>query len=207
MTGPLAVLAVGSVGAGWIGIPPVLGQWWGQVSNQFERFLEPVFENPAVKLGGHGSAGLELGLMAVSVGVALMGWWLAYSFYLKNPAWPERLMTRYRKLYLTLLNKYWVDEIYDMLFVNRTKDLGNFLSQFDLKVIDGGVNGSAFMTRLTGSISGFIDYWVVDFAVRRSDLIYYLSYPLRRIQTGVVQNYAAMTVAGILMIVCYFLLR
>jgi NADH-quinone oxidoreductase subunit L len=141
------------------------------------------------------------------VGVALMGWWLAYSFYLKNPAWPERLMTRYRKLYLTLLNKYWVDEIYDMLFVNRTKDLGNFLSQFDLKVIDGGVNGSAFMTQLTGSISGFIDYWVVDFAVRRSDLIYYLSYPLRRIQTGVVQNYAAMTVAGILMIVCYFLLR
>ena len=207
MTGPLVVLAVGSVVAGWIGIPAVWGRWLGPVSNGFERFLEPVFENPAVKLAGHGSAGLELGMMGVSVAVALAGWWLAYTFYLKNPAWPERLMTRYRKLYLTLLNKYWVDEIYDMLFVNRTKDLGRLLSQFDLKVIDGGVNGSAFMTRLTGTISGFIDNWVVDFAVRRSDLIYYMSYPLRRIQTGVFHNYAAMTVAGILVIVCYFLMR
>ncbi|HVN81569.1 MAG TPA: NADH-quinone oxidoreductase subunit L, partial [Terriglobia bacterium] len=147
------------------------------------------------------------GLMGVSVGVALAGWWLAYTFYLKEPAWPQRLMTRYRGLYLTLLNKYWVDEIYDMLFVNRTKDLGTFLSKFDLKVIDGGVNGSAFMTRLTGSISGFIDNWVVDFAVRRTDLIYYMSYPVRRIQTGIIQNYAAMTVAGILILVGYFLLR
>jgi NADH-quinone oxidoreductase subunit L len=132
---------------------------------------------------------------------------LARSFYLKNPALPERLKQRYRALYTTLLNKYWVDEIYDSLFVNRIKDLGNGLARFDLGVVDGAVNGSAWFTRLTASVSGFLDYWLVDFAVRRSDLIYYLSYPVRRIQTGLVQNYAALTIAGILVLVSYFLLR
>ncbi|MEW5979881.1 MAG: NADH-quinone oxidoreductase subunit L, partial [Acidobacteriota bacterium] len=135
------------------------------------------------------------------------GWWLAHQFYLKHPEWPERLTERFRALYLTLLNKYWVDELYDALFVNRAKDLGNYLSRFDLGVVDGGVNGSAWLTRLTASISGFLDYWVVDFAVRRSDLIYYLSYPVRRMQTGVIQNYAALTIAGILLMVTYFMMK
>jgi NADH-quinone oxidoreductase subunit L len=180
MTGPLAVLAVGSVGAGWIGIPPVLGQWWGQVSNQFERFLEPVFENPAVKLGGHGSAGLELGLMAVSVGVALMGWWLAYSFYLKNPAWPERLMTRYRKLYLTLLNKYWVDDIYDWLFVKPIKFLSTYLLWrfLDVIVVDGTVNGTAKLMRGGGGV-------------------------LRRLQSGYIRSYGAWILLGAVLVVGY----
>ena len=81
------------------------------------------------------------------------------------------------------------------------------LSRFDLRVIDGGVNGSAWLTRLAGSISGFVDFWLVDFAVRRSDLIYYLSYPMRRLQTGLIQNYAAFTIAGILLIVGYFVMK
>ncbi len=116
-------------------------------------------------------------------------------------------MTRYRGLYLTLLNKYWVDEIYDALIVNRTKDLGTFLAKFDLRVIDGGVNGSAWLTRLTASVSGFFDYWVVDFAVRRSDLIFYMSYPIRRLQTGIIQNYFAFSIGGIVLLVSYFFLR
>ena len=105
-----------------------------------------------------------------------------------------------------MLNKYWVDEVYDLLFVNRTKDLANRLAGFDNRVVDGAVNGSAWLTRLTASVSGFFDYWIVDLAVRRSDLIYYLSFPLRRIQTGVIQTYAALTIGGILVIVGYFML-
>ena len=68
------------------------------------------------------------------------------------------------------------------------------------------MNGSAWLTRLTASVSGFFDYWIVDLAVRRADLIYYLSFPLRRIQTGVIQTYAALTIGGILLIVGYFML-
>jgi NADH-quinone oxidoreductase subunit L len=126
---------------------------------------------------------------------------------LKNPALPERMMSRYRALYTTLLNKYWIDEIYDTLIVNRTKDLGRLLGSFDLGVVDGIVNGSAWLTRAAASVSGFLDYWVVDFTVRRSDLIYYLSYPFRRLQTGIVQNYAAFTIAGILVLVGYFFMK
>ena len=77
---------------------------------------------------------------------------------------------------------------------------------FDNAVVDGAVNGSAWLTRVTASISGFFDYWFVDLAVRRSDLIYYFSFPLRRIQTGVIQNYAALTIGGILLIVGYLMM-
>ena len=205
MTVVLQVLAVGSVVAGWLGIPHVIGHLV-HVGNAFEHFLEPVFEHP-VKIGSHGEESLEWLLMGVSVAIALAGLMLARQFYLANPALPENLMNRFRGLYTTLLNKYWVDEIYDALIVNRTKGLGTLLARFDLGVIDGGVNGSAWLTRATASVSGFLDFWVVDFAVRRSDLIYYLSYPIRRMQTGVVQNYAAYTVGGIVLLVSYFVMR
>jgi NADH-quinone oxidoreductase subunit L len=207
MTVPLMVLAVGSVVAGWVGIPHVLGQYLGHVGNGIEGFLEPVLGSGVKGGEGHGSEGMEWLLMAVSVGMAGVGLLVAWSFYLKNRALPERLKSRYRALYTTLLNKYWIDEIYDTLFVNRAKDLGSALARFDLGVVDGAVNGSAWLTRLTASVSGFLDYWLVDFTVRRSDLIYYLSYPLRRLQTGLVQNYAALTIAGILALVGYFFMR
>ena len=49
-----------------------------------------------------------------------------------------------------LLNKYYVDELYDALFVNRTKDVGNVLGAFDLAVVDGGVNAVGWSTRMSG---------------------------------------------------------
>jgi len=207
MTLPLMILAAGSVVVGWLGIPHVMGQYLGHVGNAFERFLEPVFEHPLKLEQSHGSESLEWGLMLLSVAIATVGLMLARSFYLKNPALPEKLRNRFHSIYITLLNKYWVDELYDALFVNRVKGIGTLLSRFDLRVIDGGVNGSASLTRLTASISGFLDFWLVDFAVRRSDLIYYLSYPMRRLQTGLIQNYAAFTIAGILLIVGYFVMK
>jgi NADH-quinone oxidoreductase subunit L len=169
--------------------------------------MEPVFAPSLGEEVLHGSEAMEWGMTGVALGIAVVGFLLARAFYVENPELPERLMTRYRGLYITLLNKYWVDEIYDALIVNRTKDLGNFLAKFDLRVIDGGVNGSAWLTRLAASVSGFFDYWVVDFAVRRSDLIFYMSYPIRRLQTGIIQNYFAFSIAGILLLVSYFFLR
>jgi NADH-quinone oxidoreductase subunit L len=206
MTVPLGLLAVGAVVAGWVGIPHLIGQYLHHLPQYFEHFLAPVLVHPAAPEGGQASEGLEWGLMALSVAVALFGLWLARHFYLTQPAVPERLMSRFKHVYTTLLNKYWVDELYDLLFVNRTKELANRLAGFDNSVVDGAVNGSAWLTRLTASVSGFFDYWIVDLAVRRSDLIYYLSFPLRRIQTGVIQTYAALTIGGILLIVGYFIL-
>ena len=205
MTVPLGLLAVGAVVSGWVGIPHLIGQYLFHLPQYFEHFLSPVLAHPAAVEGGHASEGLEWGLMALSVAIALSGLWLARRFYLTHPALPEHLVSRFRHTYTTLLNKYWVDEIYDLLIVNRTKDLANRLAGFDNRVVDGAVNGSAWLTRLTASVSGFFDYWIVDLAVRRSDLIYYLSFPLRRIQTGVIQTYAALTIGGILVIVGYFI--
>ncbi len=206
MTVPLGLLAVGAVASGWVGIPHVIGQYLFHFSQHFEHFLAPVFAHPVKVEAGHGSESLEWGLMLLSVAIALVGLLVARHFYLTNPAVPDRLMTRCKHVYTTLLNKYWVDELYDALFVNRTKDLGNRLAGFDNSVVDGAVNGSAWLTRVTASISGFFDYWFVDLAVRRSDLIYYFSFPLRRIQTGIIQNYAALTIGGILLIVGYLIL-
>jgi NADH-quinone oxidoreductase subunit L len=207
MTGPLQILAIGSIVAGWLGIPQMIGRHLGDVPHVLERFMEPVFAPSLGEEVLHGTRAIEWGMTGVALGIAIVGLLLARSFYVKNPELPERLMVRFHALYITLLNKYWVDEIYDALIVNRTKDLGNFLANFDLRVIDGGVNGSAWLTRLTASVSGFFDYWVVDFAVRRSDLIFYMSYPLRRLQTGIIQNYFAFSIAGILLLVSYFFLR
>ena len=206
MTVPLGLLAVGAVVSGWVGIPHLIGQYLHHLPQYFEHFLSPVLAHPAAVEGAHASESLEWGLMALSVAIALSGLWLARRFYLTHPALPEQLMSRFKHTYTTLLNKYWVDEVYDLLFVNRTKDLANRLAGFDDRVVDGAVNGSAWLTRLAASVSGFFDYWFVDLAVRRSDLIYYLSFPLRRIQTGVIQTYAALTIGGILVIVGYFIL-
>ena len=150
MTVPLQVLAVGSVVAGWIGIPHVMGHLV-HIGNAFEHFLEPVFEHP-VKIGSHGSEGAEWGLMGVSVGIALVGLLVARQFYLVNPALPEKLMNRFRGLYTTLLNKYWVDEIYDALIVQPVKLVSTYiLWKFaDVLVIDGIVNGAGRLVRANG---------------------------------------------------------
>ena len=151
MTLPLQVLAVGSVVAGWLGIPHVIGHLV-HVGNAFEHFLEPVFEHP-VKIGSHGSDAAEWGLMGVSVGIALAGLMLARQFYLTNPALPESLMNRFHGLYTTLLNKYWVDEIYDALIVQPVKLISTYLlwKFVDVLIIDGIVNGSGKLVQANGA--------------------------------------------------------
>lgn len=207
MTAPLVILAVGAVAAGWFGIPHIIGQYLFHFGQHFEQFLSPVFDNPIALQSSHGSEGLEWGLMILSIAIALGGLLFARHLYITNTTLPEKISIRFKHTYTTLLNKYWVDEIYDFLFVNRTKGIGTKLGTFDQKIVDGMVNGLAWLTRGLASLSGFFDHWFVDFAVRRSDLIYYLSFPLRRVQTGVIQNYMALTIAGILVIIGYFAIK
>ena len=105
-----------------------------------------------------------------------------------------------------LLNKWKVDELYDALFVNRAKDAGTGLWKFDAKVVDGLVNGSAGGTVLSALGSGWWDRWIVDGLVRFvGGFIKTLSWPVRLIQTGYVQNYALVMIVGVLVFISYVL--
>jgi NADH-quinone oxidoreductase subunit L len=96
----------------------------------------------------------------------LLGFGLAYLFYIVNPALPSRLAQSQRPLYQFLLNKWYFDELYDFLFVRPTMRLGRFLwKKGDGTTIDGGINGIAlsfvpFVTRLAGRVqSGYLFHY------------------------------------------------
>jgi NADH-quinone oxidoreductase subunit L len=253
MTVPLMILAVGSIFAGFLGVPHALGG-----SNQFERFLEPVFDNPiiagravagaavepalsatpaehgsaageasAAMAAGHGEApkheegpsSSEYVLMVFSVGAACLGLWGARKAYAKaGPGYVEPINAVAPPLYRTLLNKYYVDELYDYLFTGRksigpvrlgVQGLGLALWKFDANVIDGGVNGAGWMTRLSGTISSWWDKWIIDGVCVNGPAIVAraLSYPVRLIEWGLVQWYALVMVIGVFGFVWYYVVH
>ncbi|MDZ7292248.1 MAG: NADH-quinone oxidoreductase subunit L [candidate division KSB1 bacterium] len=180
MTVPLMILAVLSIIGGYIGVPHF---------SQIEHFLDPVFERfvPAGHLAAEASQesfGLELSLMALSVAVALAGIYFAYQMYVVKVGAADKLATRLPGLYKLLVRKYYVDEIYEALFVRPLNWLSEnfFWKIFDVKLIDGTVNGAA---TVFGGIASV----------------------LRRWQTGIVQNYAVTLVVGLIIILGYLLVR
>jgi NADH-quinone oxidoreductase subunit L len=203
MTVPLMVLALGSIVAGWIGLPA-----WLSATNTFEHWLEPVFEPvvPATAEAHHYSHAFEMGMAAFSVLVAAIGFFIAYTAYYKRTGLAESVSTRFRGAYNAVLNKWYVDELYDALFVNRSKDAGIGLWRFDAKVVDGAVNGSAWGTVKSALGSGWWDRWIVDGLVRFvGGFIKTVSWPIRLVQTGYTQNYALVMILGVLIFIGYVL--
>ena len=227
MTLPLMALAVGAIVAGFVSIPPALGG--GAV---LEHFLEPSFTAgasathavdgaavPAAEAAAEASAaeatheephishGAELGLMAFSVMIALIGIVTAYRFYVLSPDTAERLKERYAGAHSLLYNKYFVDELYDATFIKGTMKSSFGLWAFDRRVVDGAVNGAGWLTVFSSWISSLIDRYVVDGAVnlvgRSSEES---SFVFRRVQTGLVQNYALLMLAGVCAFVSIYLL-
>ena len=122
-------------------------------------------------------------MMAVSVIIALIGIGIAYLFYVKNPALPKLLAEKQKGLYQLVFNKYYIDELYEVLFINSLKRLGTGLWRgFDEFVIDGTVNGIAYFFGWLSSV-------------------------IRKVQTGVVQNYAFSMVIGGVVIAGYYIVR
>jgi NADH-quinone oxidoreductase subunit L len=203
MTVPLMILAFLSVVGGWIGWPASLGG-----SDHFSKFLEPVMAKPTEGAAEAVSSALtEYGLMALSVAIACFGIWLAYRWYIQQPEVPDKIGARFPFLYKLLYNKYYVDQLYDALFVNRVKDLALTLGAFDLTFINGlGVDGSGWLTRLTSSISGVWDSWIVDGLVNlAARIVWVFSWPVRMLQTGRVARYALFMLLGVLLFLGYYL--
>ena len=209
MTIPLMVLAVGSVLAGWIRVPKV---WpFPEDFRLFEHWLEPAFAAAAAEATREGehSASIEWILMAVSVAVAILGITVAQWFYGKRTDIPDRLQSKLTRLHGLLLNKWYLDEIYDFLFVNGlAKGGGRVLGSFDRNVVDGGVNGAGWLTRFSSNVSMWWDKWIIDGTVRLvSLLVKVASYPVRVLQTGSVQAYALFVVVGALAFLGYYIAR
>ena len=226
MTLPLQALAVGALIAGFVGIPQVLGG-----GNTIEHFLEPSFTAEsglrAADSGGHGaestnpqsathnpqseeahaSAGVEIGLMAFSVLVALAGIGLAYRFYVTAPEISERLAERFAGAHRTLSNKYYVDELYNATVVSGTFASARGLWTFDRRVVDGAVNGTGWFTIISSWLSGRTDSTIVDGLVNLIGwIVQESSLAFRRLQTGLVQNYAMVMLLGIFAFVTVYLL-
>jgi NADH-quinone oxidoreductase subunit L len=194
MTVPLMVLALGSIVAGWFAVP----RWWTFFPDSFrffETWLANVFGREA---GPHIIPDVPLTL--ASVGAALLGIFVASRLHLKVWEGP---------IYRAMQNKWYVDEIYDFLFVNGlAKGGGQLLADFDNTVVDGGVNGAGWMTRVGSLLSIWWDTWIVDGTVRLSSFAVKLAgYPVRLAQNGYVQSYALVFVAGVVAMIGYYFVR
>jgi NADH-quinone oxidoreductase subunit L len=220
MTFPLMALAVGALVAGFVGIPAALGG-----SNTIEHFLEPSFTAEHVEARGstsspraetdlarpepvegratehepaHASLGVELGLMVFSVVIAAAGILIARKFYVTSPGIPDRLAVRWAGGHRTLLNKYYVDELYDATVISGTLGAARGLWAVDRNVVDGAVNGTGWITVISAWFSGLTDRTIVDGAVNLVGWIAQESSHLfRRLQTGLVQNYALFMLFGV----------
>jgi NADH-quinone oxidoreductase subunit L len=209
MTVPLMILAVLSFAGGYVGVPAILGG-----SNHLEHWLEPVFGPGAHIMEEHfGHAehahSTEYLLMALSVAIAATGVSLAYYFFLKNRAAADNIAASFSGVHKLLENKYYVDEVYNTVFVHGlAMGGGTALSNFDRDVIDGGVNGSAWLTRLSSRASMWWDKWIIDGAVNLSALgTQVLSLGARLVQVGRVQSYALSILLGLVLFLGYYLFR
>ncbi|MBI2844732.1 MAG: NADH-quinone oxidoreductase subunit L [Armatimonadetes bacterium] len=179
MTVPLVVLAIGAAVAGFVGVPGFLAPEAGW-THAVAHFLEPgLAREPLVEAELPPAIGVMLMLIALAVGIA--GIAAAWHFYVRRPGTAARLAQRAPAVYNTLLNKYWVDEAYNALFVRPGKALAAFFWRgIDAAVVDGFVNGVA------RAVAG-------------------LSLLVRRTETGYLRNYALAIFAGAVVLVGYLI--
>jgi NADH-quinone oxidoreductase subunit L len=131
MTMPLVALAVLSLGGGFLNVP---------------HFLEPMFP-----LAGEAH---DFTLVAIALGAGLAGIFIAYLFYVVKPEIPNQIAASAAGLHRLVLNKFYVDEIYDTLFVRPIMQSSKafFWPIMDAKMIDGAVNGIASQSRAIGRV-------------------------------------------------------
>jgi NADH-quinone oxidoreductase subunit L len=173
MLGPLVILAVLSIFGGWFALPA----FWGG-PDYFANFLQPVFGGGESVVAESAAKALELPLAGVAVFTALVGFSIAFWLYLKRPGKPEQLAKSMKGAYTTLLNKYYVDELYAAVIVNPLMWIStNVLwKTVDVAGIDGAVNGIADSATAIGDTS-------------------------RRTQSGNTRSYAVWVVVGAIVVI------
>jgi len=170
---PLMILAVLSIVGGWVGI-----------GGRFEHFLSPVFgEHAASEATTEAlSRSTEITLMVISVGAAVLGFYLAYLLYYKRRDLPQKIADALGGLYQAVVNKYYVDEIYATLFVKP--------------LVDGS-------TRI---LWHGVDQGVIDAAINdTADGARHVSDAARHMQSGNLRSYAGWIAAGGALVIAYMI--
>jgi NADH-quinone oxidoreductase subunit L len=233
MTYVLMALAVGAVVAGLLGIPAAILPSGSAIEHFLEPSFvasahgaavpeaagaEPaaVVHTPSPEAAEaashepgeqHMSRAGEIGLMGFSVLIAVAGILTARKLYVTSPEMSEELAHRFAGAHLVLSNKYYVDELYDATVISGTKSAARGLWGVDREVVDGAVNGTGWVTLFSAWVSGLADRHVVDGAVNSVGwTAEESSYWFRRLQTGLVQNYALLMVFGVAAFVGLYLI-
>ena len=198
---PLILLAVLAFAGGWIGIPQALGG-----GDQFAHFLDPVVNpapsSPQVRVtldeqGGRqateisvpeparrvGIESQERWFSVFSVAMALIGWFFADLIYRRKPGMADQLVERLRGVYALLVNKYWIDQVYNAVIVTPLLVFSRYLlwGAVDRGVINGGAGIAAGGVRGLGAV-------------------------VQRVQSGNIRSYAGWLAvgAGALLLITYF---
>jgi len=212
MTIPLVILAALALLASGLGVTALFRQIPGVSAlfseHYFEKFLEPVL---AAGHGGHAAhhahevhwGGVETLIMAITLTVVAGSFFLAYLMYYKRSLSPDVFANLGSgALYRLIFNKYWVDEVYDVVFVRGTLLLSRALAWFDRVIIDGVVNGAATVTRAFAWVSGAFDHYVVDGLVNGAAWVTdAVGARVRHIQTGNINWYVYGVLGSVLLIV------
>jgi NADH-quinone oxidoreductase subunit L len=177
MTIPLMVLGVLSIVGGWVGIPEVMS---GHGGNLLEHWLAPaIAAAPEVE---HGSAVVEWALMGISVSLAALGAWFAFTCYLLAPSIPKSIAAKLGPVYGLVNQKYLVDEAYFKAIINPLLAGSRGLWYYvDVNVIDK-------VTYLAG------------------DLVRGLAGFVKTLQNGKTQSYALYMALGLVLVMTFVLL-
>ena len=185
MTWPLIILASLSAVSGLIG-SPLTNHW-------FSHFIY-----------FHPEHHIEVNYLVMysSIAVGFLGIAMAWLFYKACPNIPKALAENCKPIYNLLLNKYYIDEIYDKVIVQPFLTLTRLAFSFDSKIIDGSVNGAATVTIWISTIKAWIDKYIVDGLVNlTASTVGAIGIVLRRLQSGFIQNYILLIFTSVIIIV------
>jgi len=182
----LVVLAVLSVFGGFLNVPHAISEYMGHIPSYLSDYMAPIFApSKAINLAVHGelshpSISTEYILMAIATGLGLLSWFVARSWYKSDESWakPKALVAKMPLLYKLLWEKWYLDNFYYKFIVDPAVNISRaFLWKVvDVNIVDGIVNGSGYLVRNMSRL-------------------------FRGMQSGIVQNYAAIMVFGIIVII------
>ena len=196
----LIALGALSVVGGLVKIPEFIATF-----KPFEEFLDPVFSSEVTRRiteAGIHSHATEAAFGFITFTMVVLGWLVADLMYRQKKIDPAKFSEMFGGVvYDWVLNKYYVDELYDRAIVQPYLLATRAFAWFDSNIIDGVVNLAATITVFVSWISGLFDNYIVDGLVNfASNLTLDVGGRLRRLQTGSINGYLYGILAGVMLI-------